>query len=68
MGMAMTQNEHYVELQNRLGEIEKASREEKARQASMVIEAFKGKLIKTFTDKDRAMFTTGEILDMIKEA
>ena len=66
--MAMTQTEHYVKLQERLDEIERAVREEKARQTSMAIEAFKGKLIETFVDKDRAMFTTGEILKMIKEA
>lgn len=66
--MAMTQNEHYKELQNRLEEIEKTAREERARQASSVIEAFKHKLIQSILDEDRAMFSTGEIIERIEKA
>ena len=66
--MAMTQIEHYKELQSRLDEIERKTREEKARQASSVIEAFKHKLIQSILDEDRAMFSTGEIIERIEKA
>lgn len=65
--MAMTQVEHWKELQSRLEEIEKTAREEKARQASSVIEAFKHKLIQSILDEDRAMFSTGEIIERIEK-
>lgn len=66
--MAMTQTEHYVELQSRLEEIEKTTREEKARQASSVIEAFKHKLIQSILDEDKPMYTFGEVIERIEKA
>ena len=64
----MTQEEHYIELQRRLDEIERKTREEKARMTATAIEAFKGKLVQSFEAADRAMFTTGEIVDRIRKA
>ena len=66
--MAMTQVEHWKELQSRLEEIEKTAREEKARQASSVIEAFKHKLIQSIIDDDKPMYTFGEVIERIEKA
>lgn len=66
--MALTQSEHWKELQSRMEEIEKTAREEKARQASSVIEAFKHKLIQSIIDEDKPMYTFGEVIERIEKA
>ena len=66
--MAMTQAEHYKELQGRLDEIERKTREEKARMTATAIEAFKHKLIQSIIDDDKPMYTFGEVIERIEKA